>query len=212
MHSENYSVYAARKVYAGRNRASHKVARCPVERLMRRSGLQGVRQAKRPRTTVPGPLSQRLADLVRRQFNAPAPNCLGVADVYSNVFRMGVRGLRARCFLPPRGRLAALHHHAHSPGAGCVGEGFKTEQRLERRHHAGQDGVRGAGLFGGPLVVGEDGPEVLDRRRLGNIVESLVRELDLSVTDLFEQRRGPATVAAQPRCRCSRVAWTRSIS
>lgn len=35
----------------------------------------------------------------------------------------------------------------------------------------------------GPLVVGEDGPEVLHRRRLGKIIESLVRELDLSVSD-----------------------------
>lgn len=81
VHKENYGVYGARKVYAALNRAGHKVARCTVERLMRRSGLHGVRRAKGPRTTVPGPLSERPADLVRRQFTAPAPNCLWVADI-----------------------------------------------------------------------------------------------------------------------------------
>ena len=81
MHSENYSVYGARKVYAALNRAGHRVARCTVERLMRQAGLHGVRRAKGPRTTVPGPLSERPADLVRRQFTAPEPNCLWVADI-----------------------------------------------------------------------------------------------------------------------------------
>ena len=81
VHSENYSVYGARKVYAALNRGGHRVARCTVERLMRCAGLQGVRRAKSPRTTVPGPFSERPADLVRRQFTAPAPNCLWVADI-----------------------------------------------------------------------------------------------------------------------------------
>ena len=81
VHQENYSVYGARKVYAALNRAGHKVARCTVERLMRRAGLHGVRRANGPRTTVPAPLSERPADLVRRQFTAPAPSCLWVADI-----------------------------------------------------------------------------------------------------------------------------------
>ncbi|WP_035763533.1 IS3 family transposase, partial [Arthrobacter sp. H20] len=81
VHSENYSVYGARKVYAALNRGGHRVARCTVERLMRGAGLRGVRRAKSPRTTVPGPFSERPADLVRRQFTAPAPNCLWVADI-----------------------------------------------------------------------------------------------------------------------------------
>ncbi|MCQ9163970.1 IS3 family transposase [Arthrobacter sp. STN4] len=81
VHKDNYSVYGARKVYAALNRAGHKVARCTVERLMRREGLHGVRRAKGPRTTVPGPLAERPADLVKRQFTAPAPNCLWVVDI-----------------------------------------------------------------------------------------------------------------------------------
>lgn len=81
VHQENYGVYGARKVYAALNRGGHKVARCTVERLMRRERIHGVRRAKGPRTTVPGTLAERPADLVRRQFTAPAPNCLWVADI-----------------------------------------------------------------------------------------------------------------------------------
>ncbi|WP_354236919.1 IS3 family transposase [Arthrobacter sp. UYEF3] len=81
VHRENYSVYVARKVYAALNREGYKVARCTVERLMHRTGLHGVRRAKGPRTTLPGPLAERPADLARRQFSAPAPNCLWVAGI-----------------------------------------------------------------------------------------------------------------------------------
>lgn len=81
VHEANYSVYGVRKIYAALNRAGHKVARCTVERLMRKAGLRGIRRAKGPRTTVPGSLSERPADLVHRQFTAPAPNCLWVADI-----------------------------------------------------------------------------------------------------------------------------------
>jgi putative transposase len=81
VHRENYGVYGARKVHAQLRRDGHRVARCTVERLMRREGIRGISRAKSPRTTVPGPLSDRPAGLVKRQFTAPAPNCLWVADI-----------------------------------------------------------------------------------------------------------------------------------
>ncbi len=81
MHPENYGVYGARKVYAALNREGHRVARCTVERLMRHAGLHGVHRGKAPRTTAPGPCTDRPADPVRRHFTAPAPNCLWVADI-----------------------------------------------------------------------------------------------------------------------------------
>jgi putative transposase len=81
IHKVNYGVYGARKVHAQLRRDGHKVARCTVERLMRREGLRGVRRAKGPRTTMPGPLTDRPGDLVERRFSAPAPNCLWVADI-----------------------------------------------------------------------------------------------------------------------------------
>ncbi|WP_206750899.1 IS3 family transposase [Cryobacterium glucosi] len=62
-------------------RDGHPVARCTVERLMRREGLRGVRRSKSPRTTIPGPLAERPEDLVKRHFTAPAPDCLWVADI-----------------------------------------------------------------------------------------------------------------------------------
>jgi putative transposase len=74
-------VYGARKVYAQLKRDGHSVALCTVERLMRRENLRGVRRSKGPRTTTPGPLSERPEDLVDRHFTAPAPNCLWVADI-----------------------------------------------------------------------------------------------------------------------------------
>jgi putative transposase len=81
VHADNYGVYGVRKVHAQLKRDGHKVARCTVERLMRREGLRGVRRAKGPRTTIPGPFSERPEDLVDRRFTAPAPDCLWVADI-----------------------------------------------------------------------------------------------------------------------------------
>ncbi|MET8538992.1 IS3 family transposase [Streptomyces sp. NPDC005065] len=81
IHEANYSVYGARKVHAALLREGHEVARCTVERLMRRAGLRGVIRAKSPRTTRPAPETARPADLVERAFTASAPNQLWVADI-----------------------------------------------------------------------------------------------------------------------------------
>ena len=48
---------------------------------MKKEGLRGIRRAKGPRTTIPGPLAGRPADLVKRRFTATAPDCLWVADI-----------------------------------------------------------------------------------------------------------------------------------
>jgi putative transposase len=48
---------------------------------MRELNLEGVVHGKRKRTTVAGELDQRPADLVDRNFWAPAPNRLWVADL-----------------------------------------------------------------------------------------------------------------------------------
>lgn len=74
-------VYGARKVWRELNRQGVVVARCTVERLMRELGIEGAcARRKRPRTTVPG--DGRLpADLLERDFAAPAPNRRWVADI-----------------------------------------------------------------------------------------------------------------------------------
>lgn len=74
--------YGADKVRAQLNREGIQVARCPVERLMRDLGLRGVvRGRRRSRTTLSDPASDRPADLVARQFRAPGPHRLWVADL-----------------------------------------------------------------------------------------------------------------------------------
>lgn len=81
VHGRNYGVYGVRKVHAQLLREGEQVARCTVERLMRREGLRGVSRKKGPRTTVPGSLARRPEDLVARAFTADAPDCLWVADI-----------------------------------------------------------------------------------------------------------------------------------
>ncbi|QIS08824.1 IS3 family transposase [Nocardia arthritidis] len=81
VHRENFGVYGARKVWLQLNREDIPVARCTVERLMRRLGLRGAMRGKVKRTTIPDPNAQRPADLVQRKFAPAAPNRLWVADI-----------------------------------------------------------------------------------------------------------------------------------
>jgi putative transposase len=80
VHTDNYGVYGARKVWLALNREGIGVARCTVERLMKVLGLQGVRRGKPIRTTLSDVAAARPADLIRRNFNPAAPNRTWVAD------------------------------------------------------------------------------------------------------------------------------------
>jgi putative transposase len=62
------------------NREGIPVARCTVERLMRRLGLCAAVRGRRVFTTVADPAAARPADLVQRRFDVAAPNRLWVAD------------------------------------------------------------------------------------------------------------------------------------
>jgi transposase InsO family protein len=73
-------VYGADKVWHQMNREGVEVARCTVERLMKRLGLQGVRRGKVVRTTVPDKAVPCPLDRVNRQFKADRPNQLWVSD------------------------------------------------------------------------------------------------------------------------------------
>ena len=80
--NENKQVYGPRKVWKQLKREEHAVARCTVERLMRRLGLRGtIRGRKFKVTTVPDTAAPRPMDLVTRQFKATRPNQLWVADL-----------------------------------------------------------------------------------------------------------------------------------
>jgi putative transposase len=78
---ENYGVYGVRKVWRQLNREDIVVARCTVERLMRKAGLAGRVRGRRRRTTISDPASERPSDLVERAFRASGPNQLWVADI-----------------------------------------------------------------------------------------------------------------------------------
>jgi putative transposase len=76
----NMRVYGADKVWKQLNRERIAVARCTVERLMRRLGLQGVVRGKSVRTTVSDTKAPCPLDRVNREFRADRPNQLWVSD------------------------------------------------------------------------------------------------------------------------------------
>ena len=80
VHEATKRLYGAEKVWWQLRREGIEVARCTVERLMRKDGRQGVVRGKRRFTTVADERAQRPADLVDRDFSAVAPNRLWVAD------------------------------------------------------------------------------------------------------------------------------------
>ncbi|MER0171929.1 MAG: IS3 family transposase [Nitrosomonas sp.] len=78
---DNFRVYGARKVWRQLLREGIGVARCTVERLMKRLGMQGLRRGKKCWTTIADDLLDRPKDKVNRQFVAARPNQLWVADI-----------------------------------------------------------------------------------------------------------------------------------
>ena len=78
--AENLKVYGADKVWRQMHREGVAVARCTVERLMKRLRLQGARRGKTLRTTIPDTQMPCPLDRVNRQFKADRPNPLWVSD------------------------------------------------------------------------------------------------------------------------------------
>ena len=76
----NMQVYGADKVWKQMNREGVTIARCTVERLMKRLGLQGVRRGKVVRTTISDTKLPCPLDRVNRVFKAERPNQLWVSD------------------------------------------------------------------------------------------------------------------------------------
>ena len=76
----NFQVYGAVKIWKQMNREAVLVARCTVERLMRRLGIQGAVRGKVMRTTVSDPKAPCPLDRVNRNFKAQRPDQLWVSD------------------------------------------------------------------------------------------------------------------------------------
>jgi len=81
VHGDNFHVYGVEKIWRQLLREGIAVGRDRVARLMRDLELAGAVRGKKARTTVPGDVGARPADLVDRAFSAPAPNRLWVADL-----------------------------------------------------------------------------------------------------------------------------------
>jgi transposase InsO family protein len=61
--------------------SDQKVNRKRVTRVMRARAIVGLRLRRRVRTTIPEPADQKVPDLLRRDFTAPAPNRRYVGDI-----------------------------------------------------------------------------------------------------------------------------------
>jgi putative transposase len=89
VYEENFRVYGVRKVWRQLLRDGIALARCTVARLRRTMGLQGVVRGKTVRTTISNAAIPCPLDRVNRQFKAPRPNALWVADFTYVVPRAG---------------------------------------------------------------------------------------------------------------------------
>ena len=99
VYKENFEVYGAEQLWRQLAREGIQVGRDRVARLLGVLGIGGVVRGKPRRTTIPAEPKQRPADLVNRQFTAPAPNRLWVADLERHEALSdseGVRGLLRR--------------------------------------------------------------------------------------------------------------------
>ncbi|MCT1549993.1 IS3 family transposase [Brevibacterium casei] len=85
VYEANYSCYGQRLMWKAINRSYADqfgpVARCTVERLMRRLGIDGVRTKRKRPKTVSARAEECPDDLVEREFTAPGPNRVWVADI-----------------------------------------------------------------------------------------------------------------------------------
>jgi putative transposase len=82
VHRQHHDVYGARKVWWQLQREGFDVGRDRISRLMAELDLKGVKRGGyKSVTTTPDTGVERPKDLVKRNFTAPAPNRLWVADI-----------------------------------------------------------------------------------------------------------------------------------
>jgi putative transposase len=81
VHAANFHAYGYRRTWLQLRREGFPVGRDRVKRLMRANGIQGAKRRGKPwRTTTADPNATRRPDLVQRDFSAPSPDRLWVAD------------------------------------------------------------------------------------------------------------------------------------
>ncbi|WP_408924701.1 IS3 family transposase [Corynebacterium sp. YSMAA1_1_F7] len=81
VHKQNYGVYGIRKMWCVLRRQGIDIGREQTARLMRSAGLSGKGKGGAPITTRKPKGPDHRPDLVKREFKAPGPNRLWVADI-----------------------------------------------------------------------------------------------------------------------------------
>ena len=116
-------MYGADKVWRQLNREGLDVARCTVERLMKRLGLAGVRRGKVVRTTIPTKQCPVRCNGSIVEFRADRPNQLWVSDfTYVSTWQGWLYvAFVIECYLPGACRLAGEPFHAYRLCARCPG-------------------------------------------------------------------------------------------
>ena len=144
--AENFAVYGADKVWAQLNREGNRVARCTVERLMRRPGPPGRPagpglEADDHRRRHARPTGRPGRPPVQRVGRQPAVG--GRPDLREDPHRLGLRGLRRRRLQPLHRRLAGLDVTAQRPGHRRPGDGhLRPEEDLAGLVHHSDRGVQ----------------------------------------------------------------------
>jgi len=80
VHAGCDGIYSQLKVCDELSDEGIEVARCTVERLMRKNGIEGLRSGKTQRTTLPGLDPVAAPDLIRRDFTAKRPDAVWLSD------------------------------------------------------------------------------------------------------------------------------------
>jgi putative transposase len=88
-HARSRGTYGVPRIHADLAEAGHRVSRKRVARLMRRDGLAGVHRRRFVRTTIRDAEAESFPDLVDRDFRAPGPDRLWVADITELPTRSG---------------------------------------------------------------------------------------------------------------------------
>ena len=81
VHSDNYGVYGIRKIWHALRHEGIGIGREQTARLMRLAGVSGKSKGRLPVTTCKPNVPDVRPDLVEREFKAPGPNRLWVADI-----------------------------------------------------------------------------------------------------------------------------------
>ncbi|CAB0533830.1 hypothetical protein CIP107521_00171 [Corynebacterium diphtheriae] len=121
VHAANYGVYGIRKMWHALRREGIDIGREQTARLMRLAGVTGKGKGGAPITTRKPKGPDLRPDLVNREFRAPGPNRLWVADItyVRTRTRLCVHRVRNRCVLLEDHRVGAVGFDAHFKPCRC---------------------------------------------------------------------------------------------